>query len=432
MKNILSIIFLFLALPSLVQSYPLDGYEYTGIKRLEYYRLVQEDQIRGSKRPAGGTLITEAVVPRWQGSSEVDMSISDTSYSKKIKAMLGRDKNLYSVALIDLSDPDNPVYAEHNPTYRNNVGSVGKLLVSLSIFQLLADLYPNDIAARERVLRETMIITDEFSKSDHHKVPIWHIEEERLERRALHIGDQGSLWEYLDWMMSASSNAAASMVMKQIILLSTFGKDYPVAKEVEEEFFKTVKHSDLGAIFAEAMDSAMHRNDIDTEWLRQGSFFTREGKRRVAGRQSYGNARELVKLLLRLESGKVVDEFSSREIKRLLYMTQRRIRYASHPALHPSAVYFKSGSLYSCMPEEGFVCKKYQGNKRNLLASVAVVETPGHNLEIQGPDLHYLVVVHSNVLRVNSAVAHQTLALRIHRMIEAAHKERLAADPDTQ
>ena len=131
---------------------------------------------------------------------------------------------------------------------------------------------------------------------------------------------------------------------------------------------------------------------------------------------SYGTPRELIKVLLSLEKGQLVDEFSSREIKRLLYMTERRIRYVSHPALNDSAVFFKSGSLYSCEPEEGFRCGKYQGNKRNTLASVAIIET-----EKEGRDLHYLVVVISNVLRVNSAVAHQTLGLRIHRMIEARH-----------
>ena len=125
----------------------------------------------------------------------------------------------------------------------------------------------------------------------------------------------------------------------------------------------------------------------------------------------------LVHLLLLMEQGRLVDDYSSTELKRLLYMTQRRIRYASHPALNEYAVYFKSGSLYSCKPEEGFRCRKYMGNKLNLLASLAVVEGPATSL-----DYHYLVVVSSNVLYVNSAVAHQTLAMRIHRMIEARHR----------
>jgi ribonucleotide reductase beta subunit family protein with ferritin-like domain len=119
---------------------------------------------------------------------------------------------------------------------------------------------------------------------------------------------------------------------------------------------------------------------------------------------------------LRMEQGRLVDEFSSREIKRLLYMTERRIRYASAPALRDSAVYFKSGSLYSCQKEEGFKCGKYMGNKKNYMNSVAIVETVNHDRK-----LHYIATLISNILRVNSAVDHQTMGMRIHRLIEKAN-----------
>ena len=98
-------------------------------------------------------------------------------------------------------------------------------------------------------------------------------------------------------------------------------------------------------------------------------------------------------------------------------MTQRRIRYASAPALAASGVYFKSGSLYKCKPEPGFECKKYNGNVTNMLNSVAIIEAPA--VERQ---LYYMVVVMSNVLRKNSAVVHQTLATRIHRMLEKFYR----------
>jgi len=117
-----------------------------------------------------------------------------------------------------------------------------------------------------------------------------------------------------------------------------------------------------------------------------------------------------------MEQGRLVDVFSSREIKRLLYMTERRIRYASSPALQDSAVYFKSGSLYSCKAEPGFKCKKYHGNVKNYMNSVAIVETPAGVGR-----LYYIVTLISNVLYKNSAVDHQTLATYIHRLIEADH-----------
>ena len=54
--------------------------------------------------------------------------------------------------------------------------------------------------------------------------------------------------------------------------------------------------------------------------------------------------------------------------------------------------------------------------------SVAIVETDN-----DGWLLDYMVTLISNVLRKNSAVAHQTLATRIHRLIEQEHPRRTDA-----
>ena len=98
-------------------------------------------------------------------------------------------------------------------------------------------------------------------------------------------------------------------------------------------------------------------------------------------------------------------------------MTEKRIRYASSPALENAAVYFKSGSMYRCRPESGFTCGKYRGNVVNVLNSVAIIEAPAGD----DPSLFYFVVVTSNVLKENAAVTHQTLATRIHRLLEKRH-----------
>ena len=142
----------------------------------------------------------------------------------------------------------------------------------------------------------------------------------------------------------------------------------------------------------------------------------RVGKQRVPGTNSYATSRELMRFCLKMEQGKLVDAFSSREIKRLLYVTERRIRYASSPALRHAAVYFKSGSLYKCKPEPDFKCRKYHGNVRNFMNSLAIVESPAGQKR-----LYYMVTLLSNVLRKNSAVDHQTLGTRIHRLLEADH-----------
>jgi hypothetical protein len=218
-------------------------------------------------------------------------------------------------------------------------------------------------------------------------------------------------------MLSASSNAAASMVLKHLMLLVQYGPAYPVSETEAQQFFKTASKKDLAALLSKALQDPVVRNGLDLTQLRQGSFFTWKGKRLVPGTTSYATPRELMRWLIKLEQGKLVDAFSSREIKRLLYMTQRRIRYASAPALAAAAVYFKSGSLYKCKTEPGFECKKYHGNVINMLNSVAIIEAPANEGR-----LYYMVVVMSNVLRKNSAVAHQTLATRIHRMLQKYYK----------
>jgi hypothetical protein len=400
----------------LADAYPLDGYESTGIGRLEAQRLVQEGKKPGKKRPAGELLPLSQVKLKLIDQPDFRLPAPDPELTSQVKKMLGSHVEDYGIALLDLSDPDHPRYAEWNGNQHQNPGSVGKILVALGIFQALADIYPDDIEARRRVLREAMITADVFSKYDHHTVRLWNEATGEITRRPIKPGDRASLYVYLDWMMSPSSNSAAGMVQKHLILLKHYGKAYPVSPEEEARFFKETPRKQLGGIFEAAIQSPVTRNGLDLGMIRQGSFFTREGKKRVPGTSSYATPRALMEYTVKMEQGKLVDAFSSLEIKRLLYITERRIRYGSSGVLRSSAVYFKSGSLYSCEPEEGFVCKKYHGNKRNFMNSLAIIETPaGQNR------LHYMVTVLSNVLRKNSAQDHRDLARAIHGMLLHDH-----------
>ena len=407
-------------------AYPIDGYPETEIRRLEYYRLAEIGEIKGKKILEGAKLNRDQVVPRLldnAGSTEISSELPaiNKEFSTQIRRSIAQQPQNYSVAVLDLSDPDNPIYAEHNGGYVDNVGSVGKILVGVAFFAKLKEIYPNDVEQRRSILKNTIVTADIYSTGDHHKVRFWDVDKKSLSRRPIRQGDKANLYEYLDWAFSPSSNSAAAMMQRELVLLSHFKERYPVAEAEVQEFLKTTKKTELGKIFLAGMIEPLKQLGIDTEKLRQGSFFTRAGKNRVIGTNSVGNTRELVKLLYLMEKGQLLDEFSSTELKRLLYSTERRIRYASHPTLNPFAVYFKSGSLYSCKPEEGFKCGKYKGNKRNVLASVAIVETPEESAANKLKH-HYIAVVQSKVLKVNSAIAHQTLALRIHRLIEKLHQ----------
>lgn len=378
--------------------------------------MIQEGELAGRKRPPGELLPLERVDLRLIDSPDFSLPLPDPQLTARIKRLLGPQAERYSIALLDLSDPARPRYAEWQGNQAQNPGSVGKLMVGLAVFQALADIYPDDIAARENLLRNSEVCADIFSVYDHHTVPFWNPDSRSLVRRPIEQGDCASLWTYLDWMMSPSSNSAAGMVQKHLMLLTHFGKEYPVSEQRANRFFAETTARDKAAIFEKAIQAPITRNGLDLNRLRQGSFFTREGKRRVSGTSSRATSRGLMEFIVKMEQGKLVDVFSSRELKRLLYITERRIRYASAGALRNSAVYFKSGSLYGCEPEPGFECKKYHGNKRNYMNSVAIVESPaGQNR------LYYMTTLLSNVLRKNSAVDHRDLAGAIHRMLLADH-----------
>ncbi len=415
-----------LALSQVGWSYPFDqaASDYSQIQRLEASRLGQEKKIPAGILPSGAFLGLDAIQSRLKEKADLQIPAVDRAFSQAVEKFLGKEAEDYGVAVLDLSDIDNPLYAEHQASKLFNPGSVGKLAVAIGLFQALADTYPDDAEAREKILRNTQIIADRFIIHDHHKVPIWNAKTQKRRWRALKIGDTTNLWGYLDWMLSASSNAAASMVLKQAMLIKHYGTQYPVSIEEEKHFFKKTPVKERMALLDTVLHESITRNGLKLKAFRQGGFFTRHGKARVPGTSSQASPREMVKFLLFLEQGKIVDAFSSQEIKRLLYITRKRIRYASHPALNKSAVYFKSGSYYKCVPEEGFKCGKYMGNKFNWMNSVITVESPG-NLKKKRPPTHYMVTVMSNVKRKNSAVAHQTLAMRIHRLIESYHQDKL-------
>ena len=126
-----------------------------------------------------------------------------------------------------------------------------------------------------------------------------------------------------------------------------------------------------------------------------------------------------MKFLINLEQGKAVDSLSSLEMKRIMYQTERRIRYAYSHELDSAAVYFKSGSFYKCDKSKG-ACGDYAGNVFNYMNSVIIVEHPD-----DGPK--YIVCLMTNVLRKNSATDHMYLASRIDKVLQEVNQPKASA-----
>ena len=402
-------------------AYPLDASPETGIARLEAFRLGQKTRERRGQEallPQGALLPMSEIVLSLQDRPNFEIPPPDPALGAELRGILGADAGAYSLALLDLSDPARPLYAGVNPDRAQIPGSVGKIVIGLAFFQSLADAHPKDLDARRRVLRETQVTADGFIRTDDHEVPFWKPGDARVERRPIEVGDTASLYTWLDWMLSSSSNAAGSEIAAQLVLLEKYGASYPPPPEQARAFLDGAPKSQLSQLFLGGINAGLAKSGLDRGRLYQGSLFTREGKARIPGAGSTATAGELLRFIVRIEQGRLVDPFSSLEMKRLLYLTDHRVRYASQPALADSALYFKSGSLYSCQPERGFTCSKFHGNRLNYMNSVVLVETPGRN-----PPLRYAVAVLSNVLKKDSAEVHAALAADIHRLIEARHPE---------
>ena len=189
----------------IVSAYPLDAYPATGIERLEASRLANEGKLRGGKQPAGALLKTDQVDLRLADRPDFSIPPPDPAFTREVVAQLGDRVDEYNIAVLDLSDLAHPRYAEHNADVARNPGSVGKLLVALAMFQMLADLYPDSIEQRIHILKDTVVTADDFVISDHHTVRFYDPATGELKRHPLHPGDKGTLWEFMDWMVSASS-----------------------------------------------------------------------------------------------------------------------------------------------------------------------------------------------------------------------------------
>ncbi|QXP55528.1 serine hydrolase [Cellulophaga sp. HaHa_2_95] len=396
--------------------YPIDGYEQTGIKRLLRLELIKNGELKEA------TPLPEGAKKSW---SDIQLNLTskasdsvgsflqvDEDFQKEISGLFrGLDKS-YSLTVLDISDLDSIRYAKRNETAGYQPGSVGKLAVLNALFTQLAKIYPDSWESRTSLLKSKTVKAGVWGLTDEHTIPIYNVEKKTLVKRQVVASDVFSLYEWADHMLSVSNNGAASIVWREALLMAAFGKEYPeLTEEKALTYFKTTPKKELTDLANDVVNLPLRDLGITHEEWRLGSFFTGGANTYVGDKGgSTGTPIGLMKFLVQLEQGKVVDENSSLEMKRLMYMTDRRIRYAQSPALKDAAVYFKSGSLYKCDRSNGQVCGKYMGNVSNFMNSVIIVEHPDN--------CTYMVVLMTNVLRKNSASDHMYLASAIDKVIK--------------
>lgn len=397
------------------QAYPFDGYLWTGIRRLMRLELIQSGEIKEKPLLVGAQLPMDSIQLNLYGTAKGDslaiLPEVDPGLQKALGQLFPNLHESYSITLLDIT-PGRPVrYAKRQETRGFQPGSVGKLAVVSGLFCELENLYPDSFHLRKELLKTRKVRGGKWALHDEHTVPLFDPETKKFQKRQVNENDVFSLFEWADHMLSVSNNGAASVLWREVILMRVFGQKYLTLTEKEaEEYFKITSKAELAELAVSVVNEPLRELDISEDEWRLGQLFTRGGTSYIPGKGgSLGTPQGLMKWMVAMERGQLIDPASSLEIKRLMYMTDRRIRYAANEKLKTAAVYFKSGSLYKCdrttMPD----CGKYQGNVQNFMNSVAIIEHPEGSI--------YMVALMSNVLRKNSNSDHNALAGRIDKLM---------------
>jgi hypothetical protein len=335
----------------------------------------------------------------------------DADLQKRINALFNYLEPEYSISVLEYT-ADKPIrYAERKSSIGYQPGSVGKLAIAVAMIDQLYKIYGENWESKRALLASKFVWAGPWGIPNHHTVPFYDIKKDKYLSRHITPKDDFSLYEWLDHMISKSSNAAASILWREVMLMNEFGEDYECTTQIDADvFFKKLSKDSLSKLATNLVNEPLRSLGIGKDEWRLGNFFTHGADAIIPGYGgSIGTTKGLMKFMIALEEGKISDERSSLELKRLMYATDRRIRYASAKVLDNDAVYFKSGSLYSCMPEPGFNCKPYAGNKYNYMNSIAIIEKPDST--------RYMVALMSNVKKKNSVGEHYGLATRIDKII---------------
>ncbi len=393
-------------------AYPIDGYDYTGIDRLLYHYRNYTDSTTNSRLDSGAMLMLDDIKLHLDDGS-VAWPEKDEDLMKSLQGVFRYLEPQYSISVMDITDPENLRYAGLKENVGYQPGSVAKIIAAVTLFHSLHGIYGDDWEAIHDVLHTKLVYGGDYVHSDHHTIPLYDVRRGIYSKRIAQGDDLFTLYGWLDHMFSKSSNAAASVIMREALLSHILDVDYHCADhEIMEETIKHHGRVALGQISEDITNCSLQSIGVEQEEFRLGGFFTSGAEQHVMrSGGSIGTTRGLLKFLFALESGKVINPDISLEIKRLMYLTDRRIRYAASHVLDDAAVYFKSGSLYSFKPEPGFVKKKYAGNRYNYMNSVAIVERQ------DSARTTYLVALMSNVLRKNSVGEHYALAGHIDKMM---------------
>jgi hypothetical protein len=367
-------------LSSVAYAYPIDEGERTGIRRLKWHYNVEFNGARGRKLDPGGMWPGEQIQLKMMGSKKArDFDLTpetqkDPQLQNALEKILKKWAwRRYHIAILDITDPENPRFAGVQENVSQTPGSVAKVLVGAAMLNELKKRFPNDISKREEILRTHKVTADDWSRSDSHEVPFILDEENTVASyRRIHTGHTFTLWEWMDHALSASNNSAASTTWREATLMRLLGDEYPPEKYDKDLWARWDRDQMTEASFATVNEPLLDVG-MDPEVFRLRLYFTSGANRYIHSKSCGLTPFALIRWMLKVEQGKIVDEWSSRELKKMLYLTRRRVRYLYYNTLDPYGAFFKSGSLYRFSEKAERI--QYQGDIVNVLNALIEIDT---------------------------------------------------------
>ena len=284
MPGLILWVFLSSVYSDIASGYPIDGYPGTGIRRLARLSLIAEGKLSGNLPPPGARRPLSEIRLNLlgpEGDALAVLPAPDPGLQKQIDSLFPDRHESYAVALMDIT-PGKPVRVALRQADRQlSPGSVGKLAIAAGLFKELESLYPDSVEKRQELLRERKVVAGRWIRTDHHNVPIFDPEARTFVSRPIREGDVFSLYEWADHMVSASANAAASTVWKELMLMRQFGAAYPPAPEQEEAFFRDTPRAELRDMAMSVVNDPLREIGISQNDWQLGSLFTSTGKRLV-------------------------------------------------------------------------------------------------------------------------------------------------------
>ncbi|MEZ4270945.1 MAG: hypothetical protein R3C68_05785 [Myxococcota bacterium] len=330
-------------LPHSAQAYPTDtvSQERTKIRRLRWQQDINEGSYRGRKIPPGAQWSTDRVKLRMldQG-QDFDLTLEtpkDPQLQAGLEAIMQKWRfKRYNIALLDITDPSRPRYAAINEQEKQTPGSVAKVLLGAGFLQQLKERFPNDVSKREALMRDVTVKADDWAMPNHHEVPVIigdvYSGKYRTSIRRVLNGDTFSLWEWMDHALSPSSNASATMLWRETTLMKLLGEAYP-PENYDADLWKRWDRTTTTEAAYDVVEKPLRDAGLNVDDFYVRMFFTRNASRYVKAEASRASPFGILRWMIKVEQGKMVDRFSSLELKRMIYLTRRRIRYAHTKAL---------------------------------------------------------------------------------------------------